>query len=669
MCPASTTSRLLGAALTLLATLLPAGCGEGTSPGPVDVSDVGGADSSEPSDASTGPGPEDAAEADGISEADSVTADASDGVGPGSGGASVDVVAPPDGFPVADGAACPAGTECLLPRMSSCELAVCNGLGQCVPSGRKPGCCSQDGDCADLLPSHPCEVFECQSGQCLGVLLPGCCGDDEDCDDGSGCTVDTCSAPGASCAHCPNWACDCPTLQPAWSSSFQGSLSGADSGWTTTDFQPGDDITWRLSERRFISAPTAAWVGHPTCPTYHAGALDADCQPASPSSTAVKAELKSATIPLPEQPGGYIALFWVWADVEPVAAGGGSERDLLTVRVEDQLTLEIWPLTTTLEVGKSTSGLWRQLGADLFPWRGRQVRLIFRFDTLDGTDNHHEGVYIDDLTVVARCSGGCCEVDADCSELAVTDSCSTARCVVLSDGSGAICHAVPKDPGGGCAACTEATTCDDANPCTSDLCAEEGVCLHEPFCCFEQAVREDGFEGGLADWYVSDLAPGDGVGWTTTDDAAVAGQLSAWLGNPITGTYSASEDGLPGDAVHASITTTTFTMPGSTPGSSLGARFWLSLSTEWDAQPVYDNPLGVDRLALEVLVAGEQHLVWTSDDVEGSTSGLWVPIVVDLAEWADQAIQLRFTFDTLDGTGNAFGGPFIDEFHAGRVCP
>ncbi|MDP6946220.1 MAG: hypothetical protein QF464_18880, partial [Myxococcota bacterium] len=206
--------------------------------------------------------------------------------------------------------------------------------------------------------------------------------------------------------------------------------------------------------------------------------------------------------------------------------------------------------------------------------------------------------------------------------------------------------------------------CADDNPCTEDLCGDDGVCSHAPFCCFEVTAYATGFEEGLVGWYVADLQADDGVTWTTSDTSSSEGVSSAWLGDPLTGTYAA-----PGP-VHATLRTPQITLPEG--GDSLGVvaiRFSLALSTEWDGQP-YDNPAGIDRLSLEVSPStGTYQEVWSSDEVDGSTNGQWLDVEVSLTPWAGQHVQLQFTFDTGDEGANDFSGPRIDDVRIGHVCP
>jgi len=63
------------------------------------------------------------------------------------------------------------------------------------------------------------------------------------------------------------------------------------------------------------------------------------------------------------------------------------------------------------ELGGTTLGTWINVTIDLSPWRGRSVRLGWRFATGDSDANEAEGVYIDQAVVFRACPG--CESPDD----------------------------------------------------------------------------------------------------------------------------------------------------------------------------------------------------------------------------------------------------------------
>lgn len=577
---------------------------------------------------------------------------------------ALDTVQPPDGFPGPDETDCPEGTQCGLQSPEPCYEGRCNSLGECLATPIT-GCCSVDSDCSTLLPSDACEVFRCLQSSCTPVTRPGCCSSTEACDDNVACTTDLClNGPGGQCSHCPV-GCECPDSSPLLSVAFDGQTLLSD-GFGIND-QQFDDVSWRLSSRRSVSPPTAVWLGHSQCPTYFSGTLGVDCQPSADGTTdsgPVTVELVGPAVALPESASGYVASFWIWSDVEVLGSGGADEKDVLTVMVHDLLTDTTWPVTSSLAVGKSTGGAWQQMAIDLSAWRGSTISLRFLFDTLDSQDNHHEGVYLDDVQITPRCASGCCDVDADCPQDTGQDACLLSRCVALADGSGGTCLEVPNLPGMPCVACASDAACVDDNPCTEDTCGPNGVCEHVSFCCLEVSTYSTGFEEGLAAWYVSDDQPQDTVTWRTSEVSASEGSWAAWLGDPLTGTYAT------GGPVKATLQSTQLELTESTEdGGEAAVRFALQLSTEWDGFP-YDNPSGIDRLSLQLVIAGQDLVeIWSSDEVSGSTNGAWVEISVSLAPWGGQSAQLRFTFDSVDADRNDYAGPRIDDLRVGQVCP
>ncbi|MDP6947158.1 MAG: hypothetical protein QF464_23615, partial [Myxococcota bacterium] len=346
-----------------------------------------------------------------------------------------------------DSGDCPPGQACSLDLQDPCYEGRCNALGTCL-AVPVVGCCETDGDCTGLAPAEACDTPRCIANSCVLVTRPGCCSTQEACDDEEPCTTDVClDGPGGQCSNCPT-ACACPETPPLFEAHFDGE-GLLDDGFGVDD-QQQDSVSWRPSTRRAVSAPGAAWLGHSTCPTYYSGTLGIDCQPTSSQGTdagAVRAILVGPAVTLPDSPGGYVASFWVWSDVEPLGAGGTTERDVLSLSIHDIITGEAWPIASTLWLGKDTHGAWRQMAVDLRPWSGSTISLRFLFDTLDGQDNHHEGVYVDDVVIQPRCASGCCEVDADCPPSTDGDACRTSRCISLADGAQGTCLPVPQTPG------------------------------------------------------------------------------------------------------------------------------------------------------------------------------------------------------------------------------
>ena len=153
------------------------------------------------------------------------------------------------------------------------------------------------------------------------------------------------------------------------------------------------------------------------------------------------------------------------------------------------------------------------------------------------------------------------------------------------------------------------------------------------------------------------------MSWQTTNLTASDGSFSAWFGDAITSTYDT------GEPVKGGIVSTFIDLPTNfSDGGKLALEFDVKLDTEWDGL-FYLNPLGIDRLSIELLGVGAPKEIWSSDEIGGTTNGAWLSQSVDLTQWAGKTIQLRIQFDSVDGNGNAYMGPMLDNLYVGRVCP
>jgi hypothetical protein len=570
-----------------------------------------------------------------------------------------------------DAVSCPLDESCTpLFSLPVCGEGRCDGRGDCVASPIV-GCCTSDAECP-VRPGLPaCERPRCLSLRCADVPIPGCCLKDDECDDGATTTADVCGPETGLCTHCAPGSCDGST--PVFSADFEfPTLLSA--GFSLTDDNLGDPVRWQISHARAYTGARAAYLGDTRCRTYYSGGLDEACVAVDPFEQDSRRILASVTTPpiaLPSTPddGGATASVWVWSDVEPLAGGLPNEADVLRVSVlSTTADVPVWPVTSTLAVGKTTQGEWRQLRFDMTPWRGQTVRLRFAFDTFDGRDNRHEGVFLDDLEVSERCaSRGCCVSDSDCDHL-THGPCEAARCTPLTNGGGRVCTVASETPGVLCETCDPngQSICNDDNPCTTDQCSPDGRCLHDTFCCFRETHFEASFETGLSGWTVSDDAPDDGVMWQTSTTFQSDGAASAWFGDAATGTYDVAAP------VEGAITSGPIQLPPAQVGSpGLSLSFVLSLATEWDGTS-YDNPTGLDRLSIEIIsletapsIATE---VWSSDGLGGTTQGVPTNVMVPIDGFGGQKVQLRIGFRSGDANANAFAGPFIDALKLRTRC-
>ena len=110
----------------------------------------------------------------------------------------------------------------------------------------------------------------------------------------------------------------------------------------------------------------------------------------------------------------------------PAALGDAGDGDLQVadprVRLDDHCTLVR---------NRGLSGTSDEQGI----FSGEEVRILLRFATVDGISNAGEGVYVDQITVVAGEKDGCCEFDSDCfnTDLCTEDLCSKAWSCTAED--------------------------------------------------------------------------------------------------------------------------------------------------------------------------------------------------------------------------------------------
>ena len=573
---------------------------------------------------------------------------------------AVDVTVEDASEVMADGLECPEGALCELKYNYACKEGRCNAQGVCVATDI-PGCCYSVADCDDI-PLGPCEEVQCVSKECTPTPVPGCCTSNADCVTTLSCATSSCDMDTGRCLYCPG-DCPCSNNPNVQTKSFdKPSLSA--NGFSTTDYGSNDNVRWQVDTTRFFKAPNSIYLGDPECRTYYNGLLSDTCDPvtAGLDATAIRIMLYSPTLNLANNDGnaGSAVLFWYWSDVEPELGLGIAEPDALRIFLDvlDGTGVK-WTLASILETGKNTFGQWVPMAIDLAPYTNKLSRLRFEFDTYDGQLNDYEGIYIDEFQIIDKCPGGCCNTDLDCPYSG--DPCMKPVCLAFSGGPGSICSEAPIDAN--CKACGTPADCEDNNPCTTNTCTDEGICAVEVFCCYATSLFTTSFEEGLAGWAVSDNNPNDSVSWQTTNLSASDGSFSAWFGDATTSTYET------GEPVKGGIVSTFIDLPTDfSDGGKLALEFDVKLDTEWDGL-FYLNPLGIDRLSIELLGVGAPKEIWSSDEIGGTTNGSWLSQSVDLTQWAGKTIQLRVQFNSVDGNGNAYMGPMLDNLYVGRVCP
>ena len=396
--------------------------------------------------------------------------------------------------------ACETWLDCLGAVASPCTIATCDAtLGVCVVS-RRPDCCASDDDClgapsggaSDSMPDrlcdvplgrcvavvgtpcdgpeacaspNPCTLGVCLGGVCAEAESPDCCETQADCDDGDPCTDHDCSA-GLCLTTLKDTPACCATL--VYGATFTGDLEGAEVSGN------GEAVVWHLSTVRSHSPGGALQFADPESGRYGNPIVEGKV-PASAGAAA------TPTLALPA--GQSLAfVFWLWLDVEKLP-----EFDEFWVEVEsDGLFTPIWNKDALPDGNYKT---WTRVAIDVSAYAGQSVRFHFRVDTLDGTVNGGEGVFIDDLVVQAACGDEPeCKSDSDCAgdDPCTSDTCAGGECVsapvpgCCADVSECASTGDPCDVvrcqenqcvttiAPACANC--GGSCDDGDPCTDEAC-------------------------------------------------------------------------------------------------------------------------------------------------------------------------------------------------------
>lgn len=527
--------------------------------------------------------------------------------------------------------------------------------------------CSRNEDCAAL--DDCCFEGWCYQGNCQVRYLTDCCSQPGPCASTS--TLHT-----ASCEEtCVEDGCVKTLILPP-EAAVEGCgdplwrfTPGVDpfEGWFVMDQGSNDTVTWHLSPRRGLQGGWSLHAGDVLCPTYHTGPLDAGCQPFDPMiASAVSLTLDTPRFDLPEDVPA-VAEVWIWAELEDIKGGAAGVFDGLEIRMTAYTLEGALAGTRTLWSSRDSplpARQWTPVLVDLSEWDGKMVNLRFQFDTLDGVDNHHEGVFIGGVEVYTVCEGAReCPPDSTCAE---------GQTVPLSPIKDALCVQAPPDPGQACVPCESVADCPTEDSCDVASCAE-GRCVitHEltPSCCtpldawsvdpgFEEPVLAPSWTlapetpetPGIGGWHLSDLRARTGAGalrfgLQDQPGLAPAGQSAAGVA---------------------------WSPPFVVPPDAPSLLFFTWLSTEWDAGPSTDNPFGIDELRLEVEVVGlplPPRVMWTSAALGGTTEGQWLPVEVALDELAGLTVRFGFAFDTGDESANEGEGVYIDDARLFRRCP
>ena len=227
--------------------------------------------------------------------------------------------------------------------------------------------CATDEAC---VPPNACVTTSCVSGRCDAALLDevGCCAIDGDCS-----ATDRCSTVACVEGQCSATASTEPSAVVVES-------------FTTLDWvveADGSGAAWRLSQAQYISAPAALYFGTA------AGGYDVG---------ATRGTITSSALTLP---AGYASeslhvRLWRNLAVEPI-----SSRDTVELYVLSDAGAQTRIWDKSFDSGPGLG--WREDEIALPAGLTGTFRLRLAFDSIDGVDNTRDGVFIDDLRVMAPC--------------------------------------------------------------------------------------------------------------------------------------------------------------------------------------------------------------------------------------------------------------------------
>jgi len=507
--------------------------------------------------------------------------------------------------------------------------------------------CTTDADCAEY--AGCCIDPVCREGVCMPSYIIGCC---------------TVVAPCPASAELLRGYCDFPCEERGCVDSLRLDDRGCDGtlyaldptpegvGALVIDDPTPDRVTWHLSETRPFAGGPSLRAGDVSCPSYHSGALDARCEPLGEGGP-VRLAFDTPSIQLPADIVALVEL-WVFADL-PAADGLTTPLDGLEIQIVPDGSGVAFPVWSTrwapLEAGK-----WTPVLVDAARWAGLGVRVRAVFDTLDGRDNHHEGVALGRVRVRTACADDRIAPDRGPCEVAYPTVPYRLDELLTVFG--------PPDPTRACTPCQTPGSCPTPDACDVARC-EAGLCdVRRELtgrCCTEDPRWgvAGSFEGPLPE------------GWTATGSWApnslrsVSGEGALHFGRP-----DGSGLAEPGERAAGEISSPPLTVPAEHPRW----RFRLWLGTEWDAAPSSDNPLGLDLL--EALVWPQTSpplpiapdVAWTSREIGGTTRGQWIEVTLDLDAWRGRSVRLGWRFDTGDADANEAEGVWIDDAEVYRDC-
>ena len=281
-----------------------------------------------------------------------------------------------------------------------------------------------------------------------------------------------------------------------------------------------------------------------------------------------------------------------------------------------------------------------------------------------------------------------CLTDDQCTKTLTVKSCQIAVC----DKASGQCKAAPK-PG----SCCDDSACP-APACTEAKCnIESALCEYKPIvdCCDGQVTSlKETFEQKSMAGFQETAGPTNGnVKWQIETRRAHSGKYALYLGNEC-GTYDASQTkeggcsgGGTGGAISTKLKSPSMNLPASAP-SILHFWVWMDVEPSWLAglakstscpqacaidavcalEPQSGSSLCLTEKDVLKVKVNDTYLPWTSVTMGKSTGGQWKHILVDLAPYTGQGINVTWEFGTGNGIKNGFEGVYLDDIAVQTLC-
>lgn len=154
----------------------------------------------------------------------------------------------------------------------------------------------------------------------------------------------------------------------AISGSYSTNVESGQDGWQT-------DGLWHVTSSRYNSYSHSFWYGSENTKAYNTGNAN------SGSLTSPEIALAAGTKP--------VLNFWYWYQTESNKA---YDKKIVQISVNGGAWTDLKTLTDSQQ-------MWIKDAIDLSGYAGKNVRVRFLFDTVDGSLNDYEGWYVDDIWV------------------------------------------------------------------------------------------------------------------------------------------------------------------------------------------------------------------------------------------------------------------------------